>query len=178
MKKQDIYILSAILVALVLIRTFFNIPNFNPIGAIALMGGVLFGRKLLAFIIPVSALFLGDLLLASNNALYSDYLFSTSFVMVYASIAAIIVLGILVIKKPSFTSVLGGSLMAAVIFFLISNAGSWMTLPEYPKTWNGLLAAYNAGLPFFRNTLTSQVIFSLAIYIVYSYATQRKLSVA
>ena len=64
MKKQDIIILSAVMLALVLIRVYFNIPNFNPLGAIALMGGVLFGRNWLAFLIPVSALFVGDLLLA------------------------------------------------------------------------------------------------------------------
>ena len=100
MKKQDIIILSAVMLALVLIRVYFNIPNFNPLGAIALMGGVLFGRNWLAFLIPVSALFVGDLLLASNNALNQDYLFSASFLTVYASFGVMIALGMLLAKKP------------------------------------------------------------------------------
>lgn len=99
MKKQDIIILSAVMLALVLIRVYFNIPNFNPLGAIALMGGVLFGRNWLAFLIPVSALFVGDLLLSSNNALNQDYLFSASFLTVYASFGVMIALGMLLAKK-------------------------------------------------------------------------------
>lgn len=178
MKKQDIIILSAVMLALVLIRVYFNIPNFNPLGAIALMGGVLFGRNWLAFLIPVSALFVGDLLLSSNNALNEDYLFSASFLTVYASFGVMIALGMLLAKKPSLSGVLGGSLLAAIVFFAVTNAGSWFTLPEYPKTFNGLMAAYTAGIPFFRNTLVSQVLFSIGIYVVYSFATQRKLTLA
>jgi len=178
MKKQDIIILSAVMLALVLIRVYFNIPNFNPLGAIALMGGVLFGRNWLAFLIPVSALFVGDLLLSSNNALNQDYLFSASFLTVYASFGVMIALGMLLAKKPSLSGVLGGSLLAAIVFFAVTNAGSWFTLPEYPKTFDGLMAAYTAGIPFFRNTLVSQVLFSIGIYVVYSFATQRKLTLA
>ena len=178
MKKQDILILSAVMLALVLIRVYFNIPNFNPLGAIALMGGVLFGRNLLAFLIPVSALFVGDLLLASNNALNQDYLFSASFLTVYASFGIMIALGMLLAKKPSLSSVIGGSLLAAIAFFIVTNAGAWITLPDYPKTSNGLMSAYTAGIPFFRNTLISQVVFSIGIYAVYSFATQRKMAIA
>jgi len=178
MKKQDIIILSAVMLALVLIRVYFNIPNFNPLGAIALMGGVLFGRNWLAFLIPVSALFVGDLLLSSNNALNQDYLFSASFLTVYASFGVMIALGMLLTKKPSLSGVLGGSLLAAIVFFAVTNAGSWFTLPEYPKTFDGLMAAYTAGIPFFRNTLVSQVLFSIGIYVVYYFATHRKLTLA
>ena len=178
MKKQDILILSAVMLALVLIRVYFNIPNFNPLGAIALMGGVLFGRNLLAFLIPVSALFVGDLLLASNNALNQDYLFSASFLTVYASFGIMIALGMLLAKKPSLSSVMGGSLLAAIAFFAVTNAGAWITLPDYPKPFNGLMSAYTAGIPFFRNTLISQVVFSIVIYTVYSFATQRKMAIA
>jgi hypothetical protein len=84
----------------------------------------------------------------------------------------------LLAKKPSLSGVLGGSLLAAIVFFAVTNAGSWFTLPEYPKTFNGLMAAYTAGIPFFRNTLVSQVLFSIGIYVVYSFATQRKLTLA
>ncbi len=178
MKKQEIIILSAVMLALVLIRVYFDIPNFNPLGAIALMGGILFGRNGLAFLIPVSALFVGDLLLASNNALNQDYLFSASFLTVYASFGLMIVFGMLLAKKPSLSGVLGGSIIAAITFFAVTNAGAWMTLPEYPKTFSGLMSAYTAGIPFFRNTLISQVVFSIGIYAVYSFATQRRMALA
>ncbi|PCJ67333.1 MAG: hypothetical protein COA58_03155 [Bacteroidetes bacterium] len=178
MKKQDIIILSVLLIALVLVRVIFNIPNFNPVGAIALMGGLLFGNKILAYLIPLGALFVGDILMGLSSPMYMEYILSPSFLMVYGSFAAIITLGILLNRKPSLSKVLGGSILAAVLFFLITNAGAWATLPEYPKTLDGLALSYKAGLPFFRSTLVSQVVFSLGIYLVYSLSTNRKLALA
>lgn len=167
-----------VLIALVLIRVFFNIPNFNPLGAVALMGGILFGRNIWAFIIPIGALLLGDVLLGLSSPTYAEYLFSSTFFFVYASFVLIIGLGITLAKKPNATKVLGGSLAAAVLFFLVSNAGAWITLNIYAKDFSGLLAAYEAGIPFFRSTLVSQVLFSLGIYVVYSLVTKKKLSLA
>jgi hypothetical protein len=176
MKKQDIIILSAILIGLTLVRVLFDIPNFNPIGAVALMGGILFGKKLLAYAVPLGAILIGDIILGTKSAMNAEYLFSSSFFMVYLSYAVIITIGIALAKKPNLINVLGGSLVAAAGFFLISNAGAWISLDVYPKSLGGLVAAYKAGIPFFRSTLVSQVIFSLGIYGVYSAVTQKKLA--
>ena len=67
MKNRDIIALSTIIVALVAIRTIFDIPNFNPIGAIALMGGILFHKRTTAFLITIGALFLGDIILGNRQ---------------------------------------------------------------------------------------------------------------
>lgn len=178
MKKQDLIILSIIITALVLVRVFGNIPNFNPLGAVALMGGMFLGRKAWAYALPLGALFIGDLLLAGTSAEYGQYLFSSSFVFVYVAFALIILLGSSLAKKVNIITVLGSSIIAAVAFFLITNAGSWLALDVYPKSFAGLMSAYEAGIPFFRTTLISQVVFSLAIYIVFSLATSRKLEFA
>ncbi|MFB1004133.1 MAG: hypothetical protein QMC70_08360, partial [Bacteroidia bacterium] len=60
MKKTDIIILAVVLLALVVVRSVFNIPNFNPMGAVALMGGMLAAKKLWSWVLPFAALFLGD----------------------------------------------------------------------------------------------------------------------
>ena len=85
MEKRDIVALSTIIVALVVIRTIFNIPNFNPIGAIALMGGILFRKRTTAFLITIGALFLGDIMLGLSSPTYMEYMFSTTFMFVYMS---------------------------------------------------------------------------------------------
>ena len=178
MKKQDIILLSVILVALVLVRVVFQIPNFNPLGAIALMGGILFSSKILRWVVPIGALLLGDILLGFSNPLNMEYLFTTDFFFVYASFAAIILIGTFFYKNASLTKVLGGSLLAAVAFFLISNAGSWLTMPEYTKDFAGLITSYELGLPFFRATLVSQIVFSLGIYVVYQLSTKKSIALA
>ncbi len=178
MKKQDIITLSLILLALVAVRVFFDIPNFNPLGAVALMGGLLFGKKMIGYIFPIGTLLLGDVILGLTSPIYSEYLFSSSFIFVYAAFALIVLIGMQLADKPSLKTVIGGSFTAAILFFLVSNSGSWLYLDMYPKTFAGLLGAYEAGVPFFRNTLVSQLLFSSAIYVVYNLSTSKKISIA
>ena len=178
MKKNQIILLAVIMIVLASVRVLMPEANFNPMGAIALMGGILFGKRVLAYLIPLGALFIGDLLMAGSSPMNSDYLFSTSFLFVYLAFVLIIGLGMLLAKKPTFVNVIGGSLGAAVIFFLVSNFGSWLFFEMYPKTLAGLATCMEAGIPFFRSTLVSQVIFSLGIYVIYSIATRRKLAIA
>lgn len=174
MKNKEIIILSLVLFVLVILRVASPWPNFNPLGAVALMGGLLFTRRILAVTITFGALLLGDVLLSVNDATYSTYLFSSSFLFVYIAFAAILLIGMVLSKKPSIVNVLGGSLLAAVVFFLISNFGSWIYLEMYPKSIEGLSSCMAAGLPFFRGTITSQLIFSLGIYALYNIATSKK----
>jgi len=178
MKKQDLIILSVVLLALVVVRTVFNIPNFNPLGAVALMGGMLATKRIWAWLVPFTALFAGDVILSFSSPIYSEYLFSANFFFVYASFAAIIGLGIYFRKDPSLTKVLGGSILAAVAFFLITNAGSWIVMPEYTKDLSGLMTSYEMALPFFRGTLVSQVVFSFGIFLVYQLSTNKKVVLA
>ena len=142
------------------------------------MGGMLFSSKVLRWVVPIGALLLGDILLGFSNPLNMEYLFTTDFFFVYASFAAIILIGTFFYKNASLTKVLGGSLLAAVAFFLISNAGSWITMPEYTKDFAGLMTSYELGLPFFRATLVSQIVFSLGIYVVYQLSTKKSIALA
>jgi hypothetical protein len=66
------------------------------------------------------------------------------------------------------------SLVASVSFFLISNFMVWVVWDMYAKNFGGLLACYAAALPFFRNTVTGDLVFSAvffgAAYLLKSYA--------
>ena len=177
MKKQDLIVLSSIILVLIAMRSIFNIPNFNPIGAIALMGGILFHKKTTAFLVTIGALFLGDIILGLSSPIYMDYMFSTTFLFVYVAFLLMILLGTALKNRASLMSISLGSVVSAILFFLITNAGSWLAL-NYDRSLSGLMSAYSAGIPFFRATLVSQLLFSLGIYIIYNLATQRKTSLA
>lgn len=177
MKKQDIIVLSSIILVLIAMRSIFNIPNFNPIGAIALMGGILFHKKTTAFLVTIGALFLGDIILGLSSPIYMDYIFSTTFLFVYVAFLLMILLGTALKNRASLMTISLGSVVSAILFFLITNAGSWLAL-NYDRSLSGLMSAYSAGIPFFRATLVSQLLFSLGIYIIYNLATQRKTSLA
>lgn len=148
--------------------------NFTPIGAIALMGGAFLGKRLLAFALPLLSLFLGDLILSQVSSTYSSYLFSSSFLMVYVAFIAMVFIGIGISSRLNIGRVLGGSLLSAVVFFLISNFGAWMYFGMYPLNGAGLMECYVAGIPFFQNTLISQVVFSLILYVGLVYNFNKK----
>jgi hypothetical protein len=68
-------------------------------------------------------------------------------------------------RNSSPLRVAGASLTASISFFVVSNFAVWAVWRDmYPATWNGLMACYVAALPFFRNTLASDLFFSAAFF--------------
>ena len=167
MKRKNILVIAIVLMVLASLRLFINIPNFSPIGAIALMGGALFARNSLGLLITFGALILSDILMAYASPIYSEYLLSPTMFAVYLSFGVVFLFGKLMSSNVNFTKVLAYSLLSAVLFFLITNAASWLVYDFYPKNFSGLLLSYEAGLPFFRNTLVSQLLFSVLIFGIY-----------
>ncbi|HQU58403.1 MAG: hypothetical protein KDD02_03125 [Phaeodactylibacter sp.] len=155
--------------------------NFTPIGAIGLFGGAYFSKKYLSFLIPFAALWASDFLL--NNLVYARLYpqfyqegvvwFSQLAIGVYLGFGLIIALGIFILRKVNIPNLLAASLLASVIFFLVTNFGSWLVDPVYPKTATGLLGAYAAGLPFFWNTLLGDLFFAGVLFGAYEWAQRR-----
>lgn len=173
MTKRQIYIQTAIVVFIILIAAFSRlIPhthNLTPVGAIALFGGAYLGRNWIAFIIPVGAIYLSDLIL--NNVVYAadGAPFSYGYegwYWVYGTYALIVLLGAFLLKKVTVLRVIGGSLGATALFFLITNFSCWpgTVPPVYTPDMNGLMACYVAGLPFLKGTLIGDLVFSTALF--------------
>lgn len=59
-----------------------------------------------------------------------------------------------------------GSLLGAVIFFVLTNFGVWVT-GFYGYTFTGLISCYLLAVPFFAYSLISTLTFSSLIEIVY-----------
>lgn len=132
-------------------------PNFAPIAAMALFGGAYFNKKSLAFIVPLTAMFLTD-------AIIGFYSYGW---VVYISFALIVLLGIVMLKKVSIKNVILASLTASVSFFAITNFGVWALGTLYPKTAAGLLESYIAAIPFFQNALIGDLFFIGVMFGVY-----------
>lgn len=140
-------------------------PNFTPIGGMALFGAAYFAKKYWAFLIPLLALWISDMVL--NNVVYAAYFDGFSWMgipMVYAAMILIVCLGKVLLKKIKTTNILVASVLASTIFFLVTNLGSWWMDPIYPKTIIGVVEAYVAGIPFFWNTLAGDLFFSAVLF--------------
>lgn len=132
-------------------------PNFAPIAAMALFGGAYFSKKTFAFIIPLAALFISDLVIGIYSYAW----------MVYLSFALIVILGIVMLKKISVKNLIVASLSASISFFIITNFGVWALGTLYPKTPAGLMESYIAAIPFLQYSLIGDLFFVGLMFGVY-----------
>ena len=142
-------------------------PNFAPIGGMALFGAAYYTRHLWAYLVPIAAMWLSDLIL--NNVVYAQYFdrfvwFYSGSLFTYGAFALIVLMGTFTLRKVRVPHVLFSALGASVIFFAVSNFGVWFSTEMYPKTLSGLGACYLAGIPFFRNTLLGDLVYSAALF--------------
>ncbi len=167
MNKKTIAIFG-IIVAAALTRLIPHPMNFAPLGAMALFGSAYLGRKGVGLLVTMVAWMISDLLL--NNLVYSSggfTLFTDGAIFIYGSIALIYLLGSKLLSKVTLGRMLGGSIAASAIFFIVSNFGVWAGGTMYPMSIDGLIACYAAAIPFFQNTLAGDLVYSLALFMLY-----------
>ncbi len=158
-------VLIGLIIVAALTRLLPHPPNFSPVEAIALFGGAHFASKRLALLVPLLAMFVSDLALGLlHGGLYFDYFASASFWLVYACIAATTVLGFNLRGRVSGPRVLGYALLSSVLFFAVTNFGAWLGAPMYPQSAAGLVAAYVAGIPFFKWTALGTLFYSALLF--------------
>jgi len=138
--------------------------NFSAAYAIAFCGGVYFSGAM-AWWLPLGTLAATDLLL--NVFYYHQPVFSWYMLVKTLGFVGIVGLGRLFSRRANFLKLLGGGLLGAVLFYLITNTASWLYDPGYAKTFAAWIQALTTGLPglpptweFFRNTLLSGGLFT------------------
>ncbi|HEY3898053.1 MAG TPA: DUF6580 family putative transport protein [Chthoniobacter sp.] len=139
--------------------------NFAPVAAVGLCGAVYLPRRIAA-ILPLAMLFLSDLVL--NLFCYHQPLFTFDILPRYLALALISLLGFALRGRSNLLRLLTASVAGSILFYLISNTGSWIYEPGYAKTAAGWVQAMTSGLPgypptwwFYRYTLLSDVFFTL-----------------
>jgi hypothetical protein len=129
-------------------------PNFSPIAALALFGGAQFADKRLAFLVPLAAMFLSDMILELHSLIP----------VIYGSFALIVCLGFWLRRRQNVRAIGGAAIVGALLFFVLTNFGVWAMGQMYPKTPAGLLNCYVAAIPFFQNTLLSNLFYSALLF--------------
>lgn len=138
--------------------------NFTPILAVGVFGGFYFKNFILSLFIIISAMFLGDLVIGFHNTMF----------FTYTALALTVVIGMF-IKQLNVKTIILSGLTSSVVFFLITNFGSWMTIEMYEKSFSGLLQSYIMGIPFFHNTLLSTIIYLFVLKFTLDFANKKKL---
>ncbi len=149
--------------------------NFSAVYGLIFCAGVYFAGRT-AWWLPLGTLVATDLAL---NCYYQwavgvDVFSSKTLVYLafnYAAYGALIWLGKRFRPSSSFLALLGGGILGAILFYLITNTASWFFNPfhnpEYTKTLTGWIVALTHGTQgwpetwqFFRNTLMSGGLFT------------------
>jgi len=163
MVKPRLLTLSALIFSAAAFRLLPHPWNFTPIGAIALFGGAQLSDKRLAFLVPLTALVLSDLIIG----------FYPGWAAVYGSFAITVLIGISLQKRKSFVSLSFGTMASAVVFFLVTNFGDWLVRRAYPLNMGGLIQCYIAAIPFFRNTVLGDAFFGVLMFGGFELAQRR-----
>lgn len=147
------------IIAAIVLRLVPHLPNFAPIAALALFGGVYLGKKY-ALIIPIVAMFISDMIIG----FYNPWIMAS----VYASFILIGCLGLWLKNNKSVPNVLGASLFGSIIFFVVTNFAVW-AVPHsmYAHTISGIVQCYVSALPFLRNTILGDLFYVVTIFGLY-----------
>ena len=158
--KKHFVIIAFMLIA-VLFRLFPHLPNFTPVTAIALFGGLYFSNRKMAYLVPIFIMALSDVFLG----------FHPISLFVYTAFLLVSFIGTQT-NKPSIYTILLGSLS----FFIVTNFGVWLI--GYPKTWTGLIECYTLALPFFRNSLLGDFFYSGILIFGFKFVEKKYLNLA
>lgn len=142
--------------------------NFSAVYALLFCAGVYF-RGRTAWWLPLLIMVVSDV--ALNFFYYHIPVLQAYAVVNYAAYVALIALGRQFKPGMSWLGLLGGGVLGAVLFYLITNTAAWLFNPfhnpEYTKTLAGWIIALTQGTggypetwQFFRNTLLSGGLFT------------------
>jgi hypothetical protein len=136
--------------------------NFAAFGALGLFVAARVGL-FPALLLSLGAKLAFDLLQARQHGFDPDYLPDPT---VYAGFALYAVFGWLFLRRTeSPWRIAGVAVLSSLPFFLVTNFAAWYAkaLP-YPDTLDGLLLSYQMGLPFYRGTLASDLVFAGVLF--------------
>lgn len=158
-KRKLLYLAIALVGLSIVMRLVPHVPNVAPVAAVALFGGAVLPRRY-AWWLPLVIMVASDLVLG----FYDGILFT------WAAFLAVGLLGMTLARFSTTERIAFGVLGGALLFYLVSNLGVWLQGGLYAHTWAGLIECYTMALPFLRNTLVGDLVYSSLLFGAYALA--------
>ncbi|MCO6497143.1 MAG: hypothetical protein J5I50_05725 [Chitinophagaceae bacterium] len=175
------------LLMLIAIASLYRIMPGRPYGfaphiAIAIFGGAIIHEKKFAFLLPLLAMFVSDVLyqiLYINGASVIPGFYQGQ-ITNYILFGGLTVFGFMIkgfdLKKIGLAAV-----SAPTVYFLISNSLVWASASPMaglgrPKTFEGWLMCLGDGVPFYLWSLAGTAIFSAIMFGVYYFFYEKDIS--
>ena len=148
---KQINICLGIFLALSISRFVPHPPNFTSLIALSFYIPALFGRKYIPAIIISFAI--TDLVIGLHAVTFFTW-------------GSVLLIGLISnYFSKTLLKRLSGALLGAVIFFVITNFGVWVS-GIYGYTLNGIISCYTLAIPFFAYSVISTILFSFLIEFI------------
>jgi hypothetical protein len=141
------------------------LSNFTAVGAVALFAGYYFRDSRIATLVPLALMVVSNLVLKQYNSL-------GQMAIVYFALILPVILGFALRGRENVLRIGGCAITTSVWFFVITNFAYWAWYDLYPKTASGLIQGYVMALPFFRNMVAGDLLFSGVLFGAYAIAVQ------
>ncbi len=164
MKQKSSFLLIAVfmIVAAALSRLALYPLNFSPVIAMALFGGAVVEDKKLAFALPLLAMFISDVMFEVTNI--APGFWGWGQLIGYGILALITVVGFN-LKNITVLNVAGFSILSSFLFFLLSNTSVWVfDSNTYANNFQGWVNCVAAGIPFLKNGLAADLVYSTVLF--------------
>lgn len=135
--------------------------NMTPVGASALFAGARLPLPV-AITVPVGTLAISDLLIGMHSLWW----------VTWGTCVLSVLLGTLLRERGGVAWVGGTAIASSVLFFVTTNFAVWGQGALYPRTLEGLAACYVAAIPFFRNSLLGDLLWTGVFFGGWALATR------
>jgi len=127
-----------------------HIPNLTAVGATALFMGAKYGMKK-SLVVMLLTMLITDSIKGLHSVMWATY----------GALIVSMLIGTYISKKRHAGWIIGGSLLSSLVFFVITNFAVWLA-PNfmYEKTFSGLVECYTMAIPFFKNSLLGDLMYS------------------
>lgn len=154
-RKSAFLLILFLSVAGVMGRMLPHEPNATPTVALGLVAGAALGRRF-ALIVPIGALVVTDLFLGTYEPLVM--------VSVYVCLALPVLLGSSLLRRRRPVVVGASALFCSLTFFVVTNLAVWAAGDWYDRSAVGLSECFAAALPFARNMIAADLVWSAALF--------------
>ncbi|MDP4231187.1 MAG: hypothetical protein Q8916_12370 [Bacteroidota bacterium] len=158
--KSEFLLAAGLVVIGIATRLLFNalhVYNFNAVIASAIFAGAYLSRSKYGLLVPMITMFATDAIFKFYDLPFMAVVYG-SFILAYF-------IGTGYSKKPSLLRYIGVTLGGSLVFFIVTNFAWWPFYTTlYPHTIGGLIQSYTMALPFYRNSLLSDLLFTSVLF--------------
>lgn len=134
-----------------------TLSNFTATAAAGLFAGFFFVPRLAACLVPLAIVVLSNLGLPKYNDRWE-------MAVAVAMLVLPVVLGWFLQRRTSWLRIFGFAAMPAILFYLVTDCVYWPGFDLYPRTFGGQIDSYIAALPFLRNMLLGDLLYTGLVF--------------